>query len=300
MKNVITKNLYSEAELTEENQKEFLEIKSTAQKRAEDKKEKFEATYKALFDEGLFVDEHFTIQGTQQIFDEEKELEMFQDDENGLYTRYMFNTKLPTFDTSIQFIQYRIEKSEYDENDVPLKPFIDKADLHTYIKNDYVRIKNEMVYDTKIDCYRYGKRGYVKVKTFADKYFKDANSIKERLNDSIYNWKVGLAKYSKAYKYAKDERFIEFKKSIDKILKRTEYKLFVGYKNNEHDNIEFSVRTDEYGYTLLEFNISTDNSLATRLISLRRHTDKVFAKMIIDVVHKYTQEDIETQVAQVI
>jgi len=291
MEKQIIKNLFSQKDLSEENLKEFLKKKSNALEYAEEDKDKFKTIYQALFDVGLFENEHFTIEGTQEIFDEEVELDMFQDDENGLYTQYSFKTKLPKFNTKIHFIQQKIETGKYDDNGVPLKPYINKDSLGAWIKYNSDWKNGEYVHTPKIDCYSYSNK-FIKIKTFAEKYFNKESNIQERLNNAIFKWKKGLVKYSKAYKYAKDERFIEFKKSINDILKRINLKLFVSYQTNEYDYINFSIKEDSYSNRLVHFSILIDNTLATRLRSISIDTDKSFAKSIIDLVYKYTQEEV--------
>ena len=64
MEKQIIKNLFSQKDLSEENLKEFLKKKSNALEYAEEDKDKFKTTYQALFDVGLFENEHFTIEGT--------------------------------------------------------------------------------------------------------------------------------------------------------------------------------------------------------------------------------------------
>ena len=184
MEKQIIKNLYSEKDLSEENLKEFQQKKLLAQKNADNLHKKFVATQQELFDVGLFENEHFTIKGTQKIFDKEVELDMFQDDDNGLYTRYKFKTKFPSFDSHIEFLQLQIVDGKYNENRVPFKPYIDKDKLYTNIYNQGNYKNGEYVYDTKIECYRYSDTRKLKLSTFADKYFADANQIEERLNNS--------------------------------------------------------------------------------------------------------------------
>jgi len=291
MEKQIIKNLFSQKDLSEENLKEFLDKKSEALKKAEENKKKFEETYQALFDVGLIENEHFTIEGTQVIFELEVELDMFQDDENGLYTQYSFQTKLPCFNARFKFIQHRVEEHKYDENSVPLKPYINKDSLSASVKYDSSWKNGEYVHTPKIDCYSISNKE-IKIKTFAERYFEKESTIQERLNNAIFKWKKGLAKYSKAYKYAKDDRFIEFKKSINDILKRTNLKLFVAYQTNEYDYINFSIKERTYSDRLVHFSILIDNTLATRLRSISIDTDKSFAKSIIDLVYKYTQEEV--------
>jgi len=163
--------------------------------------------------------------------------------------------------------------------------------LGAWIKYNSDWKNGEYVHTPKIDCYSYSNK-FIKIKTFAEKYFNKESNIQERLNNAIFKWKKGLVKYSKAYKYAKDERFIEFKKSINDILKRINLKLFVSYQTNEYDYINFSIKEDSYSNRLVHFSILIDNTLATRLRSISIDTDKSFAKSIIDLVYKYTQEEV--------
>lgn len=291
MEKQIIKNLFSQKDLSEENLIEFLNKKSEALNKADENKKKFEETYQALFDVGLFENEHFTIEGNQEIYDEQLDLDMFQDDENGLYTQYSFTTKFPKFNARFNFIELRVEKHKYDDNKVPLKPYINKDSLGAWVKYDSSWKNGEYVHTPKIDCYSYSNKE-IKIKTFAERYFEKASTIQERLNDAILKWKKGLAKYSKAYKYAKDERFIEFKKSINDILERTDLKLFVSYQTNEYDYINFTIAEDSYSEKLVHFSISIDNTLYSRLRSITINTDKSFAKSIIDLVYNYTQGEV--------
>ena len=144
MEKQIIKNLYSEKDLSEENLKEFQQKKLSAQQKADDLHKEFVTTQQELFDVGLFENEHFTIKGTQKVFDKEVELDMFQEDDNGLYTRYEFKTKFPSFDSRIEFIQLQIVDSKYDENRVPVKPNINKDKLYTEIYTEKKTLRAEM------------------------------------------------------------------------------------------------------------------------------------------------------------
>ena len=298
MEKQIIKNLYSEKDLTEENLKEFQQKKLSAQNKADDLHKKFVATQQNLFDVGLFENEHFTIQGTQKIFDKEVELDMFQEDDNGLYTRYKFKTKFPSFDSHIEFLQLQIVDSKYDENRVPFKPYIDKDKLYTNIYNQGNYKNGEYVYDTKIECYRYSDTRKLKLSTFADKYFADANQIEERLNNSIFEWKLRLAKYSKAYKYVKTDRYAQFYKSINKIVKSNKWYLRVQYNENNEDHIAFTILSEKYGTTILEFDISTDYSYSSRLLSYRARNK--YLGNLFQLISEYTQGEVEVTEKEVL
>ena len=298
MEKQIIKNLYSEKDLSEENLKEFQQKKLLAQKNADNLHKKFVATQQELFDVGLFENEHFTIKGTQKIFDKEVELDMFQDDDNGLYTRYKFKTKFPSFDSHIEFLQLQIVDGEYNENRVPFKPYIDKDKLYTNIYNQGNYKNGEYVYDTKIECYRYSDTRKLKLSTFADKYFADANQIEERLNNSIFEWKLRLAKYSKAYKYVKTDRYTQFYQSINKIVKSNKWYLEVQYYKNNDDHIAFTILSEKYGTTILEFDISTDYSYSSRLLSYRaRHK---YLNNLFQLISEYTQGEVEVTEKEVL
>ena len=298
MEKQIIKNLYSEKDLSEENLKEFQQKKLLAQKNADNLHKKFVATQQELFDVGLFENEHFTIKGTQKIFDKEVELDMFQDDDNGLYTRYKFKTKFPSFDSHIEFLQLQIVDGKYNENRVPFKPYIDKDKLYTNIYNQGNYKNGEYVYDTKIECYRYSDTRKLKLSTFADKYFADANQIEERLNNSIFEWKLRLAKYSKAYKYVKTDRYTQFYQSINKIVKSNKWYLEVQYYKNNDDHIAFTILSEKYGTTILEFDISTDYSYSSRLLSYRaRHK---YLNNLFQLISEYTQGEVEVTEKEVL
>lgn len=298
MEKQIIKNLYSEKDLSEENLKEFQQKKLSAQNKADDLHKKFVATQQELFDVGLFENEHFTIQGTQKIFDKEVELDMFQEDDNGLYTRYKFKTKFPSFDSHIEFIQLQIVDGKYNENRVPFKPYIDKDKLYTSIYNEGKYKNGGYVYETKIECYRYSDRPKIKLSTFADKYFEDANQIEERLNKSIFEWKLRLAEYSKAYKYVKTDRYAQFYQSINKIVKSNKWYLEVQYYKNNDDHIAFTILSEKYGTTILEFDISTDYSYSSRLISYRARNK--YLGNLFQLISEYTQGEVEVTEKEVL
>jgi len=298
MEKQIIKNLYSKKDLSEENLKEFQQEKLSAQNEADDLHKKFVATQQELFDVGLRENEHFTIKGTQKIFDKEVELDMFQEDDNGLYTRYKFKTKFPSFDSRIEFIQLQIVDSKYDENRAPVKPYIDKDTLYTSIYNKGGYKNGKYVYETKIECYRYSDRPKIKLSTFADKYFDDANKIQERLNKAIYNWKLRLAKFSKAYKYVKTKRYTQFYQSINEIVKSNKWYLEVQYYQNNDDHIAFTILSEKYGTTILEFDISTDYSYPSRLLSYRaRHK---YLNDLFQLISEYTQGKVEVTEEEVL
>tara|TARA_R110001606_G_C15243182_1_gene636514 strand:- start:16 stop:915 length:900 start_codon:yes stop_codon:yes gene_type:complete len=298
MEKQIIKNLYSKKDLSEENLKEFQQHKLSAQQKADDLHKEFVSTQQELFDVGLFENEHFTIKGTQKIFDKEVELDMFQDDDNGLYTRYKFKTKFPSFDSHIKFIQLQIVDSKYDENRVPLKPYINKDKLYTNIYNQGNYKNGEYVYETKIECYRYSDTRKLKLSTFADKYFADANQIEERLNNSIFEWKLRLAKYSKAYKYVKTERYAQFYQSINKIVKSNKWYLKVQFQENHNNYISFTILKEKYGNLVLEFDISTDYSYYSRLLSYRaRHK---YLNDLFQLISEYTQGEVEVTEKEVL
>ena len=298
MEKQIIKNLYSEKDLSEENLKEFQQKKLSAQQKADDLHKEFVTTQQELFDVGLFENEHFTIKGTQKVFDKEVELDMFQEDDNGLYTRYEFKTKFPSFDSRIEFIQLQIVDSKYDENRVPVKPYIDKDKLYTSIYNEGRYKNGGYVYETKIECYRYSDRPKIKLSTFADKYFEDANQIEERLNKAIYDWKLRLAKFSKAYKYVKTKRYTQFYKSINEIVKSNKWYLEVQFQENHNNYIAFTILTEKYGTTILEFNISTDYSYSSRLLSYRaRHK---YLDNLFKLISEYTQGEVEVTEKEVL
>jgi hypothetical protein len=298
MEKQIIKNLYSEKDLSEENLKEFQQKKLLAKTNADDLHKKFVATQQNLFDVGLFENEHFTIQGTQKIFDKEVELDMFQEDDNGLYTRYKFKTKFPSFDSHIEFLQLQIVDSKYDENRVPFKPYIDKDKLYTSIYNQRNYKNGEYVYDTKIECYRYSDTRKLKLSTFADKYFADANRIEERLNKAIFEWKLRLAKYSKAYKYVKTDRYAQFYQSLNKIVKANKWYLEVQFQENHSNYLAFSILKERYGNLIVDFEISTDYSYYSRLRSYRaRHK---YLTSLFQLISEYTQGEVEVTEKEVL